>query len=430
MGDGICTPVGASKSRALWPVTALLIAAGCLAGCGDDPPKGPKALGEVCTKNTECNSLICAGLEGEEKLCSVRCEDPLGDECDEGFRCRRPEGLDFLACVCTNPAGCDEPDMPGPDEDCSSWRDCDDGVECTDDSCLSGTCQHTLSPGSCDVGESCRPDDGGCMPGEECSSDFDCEENLDRCTGSFFCDTSIGRCIYTTIDQDFDGRFPTECGGDDCDDFNSSSFGGNFESCDSLDNDCDGAVDETASQDVCGGFGCNFGACECSWPFVDCSMVTGNQFCVDLNNDSNNCGGCGNVCFGTCFNGFCSELNECQQGVSCPANSTCADVFNGALPRTSDRAQLQFSECIDSTMRAQPTLRPARLLQQQRWLLVQLPERLPPGAGHQPLRRHQRVQRGQGLRWRLLRQPPRLVPVQLRARLLVQSDVAHLRGGE
>src|SRR5262245_48388307 len=48
------------------------------------------------------------------------------------------------------------------------------------------------------------------------------------------------RCVFTEVDGDGDGHAPEECGGDDCDDRLRAAHPGAAETCDGIDNDCDG----------------------------------------------------------------------------------------------------------------------------------------------------------------------------------------------
>jgi hypothetical protein len=73
----------------------------------------------------------------------------------------------------------------------------------------------------------CEDDDPRFFPG---AVESDCEDPND-----YNCDGSVG-----LADQDGDGRSACE----DCDDKNATVFPGATETCDSLDNNCDGAVDE------------------------------------------------------------------------------------------------------------------------------------------------------------------------------------------
>lgn len=326
MGDIDCSRVGVRG------LIGPLLAVAVLIGCGDTPPPGPKGFGEVCKKDTECNSLICVALEVDaEKLCSVRCDDPLGDECgSNGFRCRRPAREDFLACVCTRPEGC-AAGGPGPTEECMLSSDCDDGIACTDDSCFANVCRHIADPSLCGAGESCMPG-VGCVVGQECTSDSECSLGPEECAGAF-CDLSTGRCVYQPIDADGDGHYAASCGGDDCDDTSTSTFPLAPERCDNVDNDCDGRVDETASLDDCGGAACSFGACMfgCARHLTDCSGLGGGLSCVDTRFDPVNCGGCGFTCGSdaTCQDGRCvtgTLRDECALGAVCPPNSTCFDT--------------------------------------------------------------------------------------------------------
>jgi hypothetical protein len=312
MGDGIRIAVLA--------LLTLLLAV----GCSDDPNPGPGALATPCDEDADCESLICAGLPGEQKLCTVACTDPIGDECDPGFRCRRPDDSDRLACVCTSPLGCEDEQ---PNELCRQASDCDDGIDCTAELCDGGRCIHRLAPQLCALGESCRPQLGGCMLGEPCAQSFDCE--ADPCSMSAQCDRSTNHCLYTPLDLDGDGFLPSRCGGDDCDDSDSLLSPDENEHCDSIDNDCDGDIDEIAANEECGGGVCTNGSCGCSPGLVDCSSSFGGAVCIDTQSDPGHCGQCGFLCQPglMCFDGVCAERDGCESGaIDCPTNSSCVNV--------------------------------------------------------------------------------------------------------
>jgi hypothetical protein len=84
-----------------------------------------------------------------------------------------------------------------------------------------------LSEGLVSQAGDCDDSDPRYFPGAE---ESDCDDPND-----YNCDGSVGRA-----DQDGDGRSACE----DCDDNNTTVFPGATETCDSLDNNCDGAIDE------------------------------------------------------------------------------------------------------------------------------------------------------------------------------------------
>ena len=116
----------------------------------------------------------------------------------------------------------------------------------------------------CQLDADC-PSDDACTPGVCRFPDADHEvrycvtrvvtcDDGDPCTMDR-CDPDDGRCVHAGGgDEDHDGYrglalegMPTSCGGADCDDSDPRVFPGATESCDSKDNDCDGAIDEGAS---------------------------------------------------------------------------------------------------------------------------------------------------------------------------------------
>lgn len=130
---------------------------------------------------------------------------------------------------------------------CTMDAECEDGVDCTRDSCgPTGTCRNVVDPATCDDGifcngvEQCDPLEGGCVPGERetCNDDNVC--TIDRCN------EETKSCDRSPRDQDEDGDADWFCeGGTDCNDGDPSVSGLVNEVCDDLlDNDCDETVDE------------------------------------------------------------------------------------------------------------------------------------------------------------------------------------------
>ena len=90
------------------------------------------------------------------------------------------------------------------------------------------------------------------------------------------------------IDLDADGF--TGCGGNDCDDANASIYPGAVEQCNGVDDDCNGAADDSVDGDGDGYYGCGGNDCddtdggvnpgavdECNGVDVDCDGVDGND---------------------------------------------------------------------------------------------------------------------------------------------------------
>jgi hypothetical protein len=109
------------------------------------------------------------------------------------------------------------------------------------------------------------------------------------------------------------------------------------ETCDGLDNDCNGQVDDGAAAScptpangtaACTGGACGLGACNAG--FGNCDGIASNGCETNTHTDSNNCGSCGHACTGgaTCVNGSCqaaclSASPDPVTGQKCPIKEPC-----------------------------------------------------------------------------------------------------------
>jgi len=127
-------------------------------------------------------------------------------------------------------AGCADGNPSGPDagEVCSTDLDCDDGFECTIDSCgVNMLCRHDGVDERCEAGETCEAG-RGCVTTSSCSSDADCDDEvectLDSCGVGGICNNMAldERCSEPTpvCDAAMGGCVaPGGCGSDaECDD--------------------------------------------------------------------------------------------------------------------------------------------------------------------------------------------------------------------
>jgi hypothetical protein len=141
-------------------------------------------------------------------------------------------------------AGSDDPTIGGP---CVDAAQCDDGADCTDDSCNSalGRCRFVPNADRCADGvycngiEVCEPK-VGCHAGEpvSCSDGSSC--TIDRCL------EESRSCEHAARDADGDGDPTWNCGGGDCADDDATVSSTRPEICgNGRDDDCDDVVDET-----------------------------------------------------------------------------------------------------------------------------------------------------------------------------------------
>jgi hypothetical protein len=77
---------------------------------------------------------------------------------------------------------------------------------------------------------------------------------------------------------------------------------------------------------------CSGGVCECN-SGTNCGTVNGVYYgCTDLSSDPSNCGGCGIQCpSGVCVNGACCPPEQVCNGVCCPVGGPCAGCASGDI---------------------------------------------------------------------------------------------------
>lgn len=223
--------------------------------------------------------------------------------------------------LCLALVGCDDGSDPpadaGTDGDvddvfCSSDAVCDDGVFCNG--------REWCSPTHPDA------DERGCIPspdGEPCLSGQICREELEQC----ITDCDVER------DADRDGREAIECGGDDCDDADPDRYPGNVEVCDDgHDEDCNpdtlgGPTDRDRDADGFISMGCcneqSDGTMLCGTDCVD-SMVGINPGTPE------SCNGIDDDCDGTIDDGVSVTVYVDADGDGYGAGDAVAEACPGA----------------------------------------------------------------------------------------------------
>jgi hypothetical protein len=174
---------------------------------------------DPCTADT-CQAGVCAHVVSE----GLACED--GDSCTESDSCSASgaclPGASVCACRdatdCTDPPTCRAAAGAACVGNACQYPAVADGTvcaadsnPCTADHCESGSCVHPLQSGlACDDGDPCTLSD-------VCAADGSCTPGDRSCA----CDDT---CPTDCVDQDGDGHYDAECGGDDCDDANANAY--------------------------------------------------------------------------------------------------------------------------------------------------------------------------------------------------------------
>ncbi len=235
--------------------------------CDDDDASIHPGAEESCDGlDNDCDEQIDEGLLGTWYADADA--DGWGDDEAPLEACEAPSGAAELAGDCDDSDPAVHPEAPercnGVDDDCDG--DIDEALQeiwyADADGDGHGDAENSLE--SCDPGPGwveehgdCDDGDAGIHPGAE----ERCNDRDDDCDGS--ADEGLERAWYQDADGDGHGdpeveRLDCEPGtgwvtaaqADDCDDANSDIFPGADERCDTVDNDCDGTVDEDDAVDA------------------------------------------------------------------------------------------------------------------------------------------------------------------------------------
>jgi hypothetical protein len=180
----------------------LLCAACALVACGDDSMPGPDA-------GRPDSGVIPTDADTSDAGPPPMCGSTIGVTCDGDPACND-------TCFCNGVEVCTAGVCAaGPDP-------CDDGVGCTVETCSEVTvaCDTVLDHGmcsdddECNGRELCQPEGGG-ESGCVDAVDLECNDGSECTLDS--CDPAVG-CVFAIPDRDLDGYGDGICGGEDCND--------------------------------------------------------------------------------------------------------------------------------------------------------------------------------------------------------------------
>jgi hypothetical protein len=328
--------------------------------------------GDACTTNDTCAAGACVGGVppncDDGNVCTDDSCDPATGcvnanntaSCDDGEFCTAVDTCSSGACVGSGDACpgqlCDE--INDVCVECFTAGDCDDGVGCTDDTCVNNACVFTANDANC-------PDDGlFCNGTESCSATLDCVSSGDPCPVDEFCNDTIDTCLECVISANCDDGIA--CTDDSCvdgscvntpNDANCADDGlfcTGPEVCDAV-NDCVSAGDPCQPGELCDEATDSCGQClvdaDCDDGVgcTDDSCVAGS--CVNATNDIN-CPDDGLFCTGI---ESCDALLDCVSGGSpCQPGEICNDVVDQCLEceisaDCDDGVPCTQNTCVDGT---------------------------------------------------------------------------------
>jgi hypothetical protein len=318
--------------------TAPMTAVAMLGGCGPGKQKCVAGHWGDCMPVAMIKPEVCNNLDddcnGQVDDVNIDCYPSNTAGCMSGadgtFACQGVCATGKLACANGQPGMCNGAKVPEKeqcvvtngttaDEDCNGLAN--DGCKCTEDTTCYGGPGTEPGVGTCRKGmQVCTNGDLGACTGEVRSeretcanqgADNDCNGKVDDIAGLGSTCTAPGKmglCAPGKL-QCQTGSAALQC---------VSAVMATAESCNGLDDDCDGTVDD--------GFDlmtdkANCGRCgrACTGATASCCAGT----CVDTNTDESNCMMCGTRCGAgsTCQSGMCSSVGGAGSGGGVGAGS-------------------------------------------------------------------------------------------------------------
>jgi len=189
----------------------------CTSGAATVCDDGKTCTNDICeSKSGACKAIAITGTCSDGNACTKADACVAGEckgkniDCDDGNDCTHDSCNASTGCVHKPAAGaCDDKNPCTVGEACNKGscsggvaKKCDDKNPCTADSCspvVSGGCQHQPAKAPCSDGDPCTTPDacvnGVCKPGTNtcaCIKNADCAASEDGnvCNGTLYCDTS------------------------------------------------------------------------------------------------------------------------------------------------------------------------------------------------------------------------------------------------
>jgi len=343
---------------------------GCNDGAAPNCDDGVACTGDSCNEDTDScdhaendaacsDSVFCNGAE----TCSAStgCEPALPPDCDDGVDCTIDSCYE-LGGVCMHApsnAFCDDGAHCNGGETCDATNDCQagtapdcgDGVDCTVDACNEQTdaCDHPAVDAECDNGDFC---DGAetCDPVNDCqdAASPDCDDAV-PCTVDM-CDEANDECAHTPDD--------TAC--------SDGVFCNGAETCDEMAG-CEAATPLTCDDGIaCTNDTCDEAGAACVHQPNDV-LCADNEFCngVEICNPQSGCeAGSAQTCGDgvDCTVDTCDEVNDgcdhtpsnalCNDGLYCNGVETCnavTDCVSGAPVPCGDQFVCTRDSCNETT---------------------------------------------------------------------------------